>query len=122
VIGDDPILQRSTMALYSSKGQYYARIFRKLTESLAPSRLVVIDETAHHAGHRESSGKTETHFRLEIVSAKFEGMRLIERQRHVYSILSDELRERVHALSMKTLSPLEELAKRADLPELMPDP
>jgi BolA family transcriptional regulator, general stress-responsive regulator len=97
------------------KGLYYGRIVRKLTDSLKPSRLVVIDESAQHAGHRENSGAGETHFRIEIVSPKFDGMKLIDRQREVYSILADELGERVHALSMKTLSPPEEVRKQTIL-------
>lgn len=99
------------MSVVSTRGPYYARIVRKLSDALSPSHLVVIDETSKHAGHRESSGKTETHFRVEVVSGEFEGLRLIERQRRVYDILREELNERIHALSMVTRTP-EELEKR----------
>lgn len=89
-------------------GPYYARIVRKLTDALAPSRLVLVDESAQHAGHAGNPGGGETHFNLEVTSASFEGLRLLERQRKVYSILAEEMQERVHALSMKTRTPAED--------------
>lgn len=96
------------MAMSASRGPYYNRIVRKLTDALSPSSIVLRDESAKHAGHRENPGTGETHFDLEITSAAFEGMKLIDRQRRVYAILADELRERVHALSMKTRTPAED--------------
>ncbi|HEX4596359.1 MAG TPA: BolA/IbaG family iron-sulfur metabolism protein [Burkholderiaceae bacterium] len=45
------------------------------------------------------------HFDALIVSAAFEGKSRIERHRLVYAALGDRMRDRVHALSMKTLTP-----------------
>jgi BolA family transcriptional regulator, general stress-responsive regulator len=97
-------------AVAASKGAYYTRIVRKLTDALNPTRLVLVDESHKHAGHREAPGLPETHFRLEVASSAFDGVRLLERQRRVYDILQDEMRERVHALSMSTSTPSEDLA------------
>jgi len=47
------------------------------------------------------------HFEALVVSAAFEGKSRIERHRLVYATLGDSMRERVHALSMKTLTPEE---------------
>jgi acid stress-induced BolA-like protein IbaG/YrbA len=47
------------------------------------------------------------HFDALIVSAAFEGKPRIERHRLVYAALGDRMRNRVHALSMKTLTPEE---------------
>ena len=47
------------------------------------------------------------HFDAVIVSAAFEGRSRIERHRLVYAALGDRMRQRVHALSMKTLTPEE---------------
>ena len=47
------------------------------------------------------------HFEALIVSAAFEGKSRIERHRLVYAALGDSMRHRVHALSMKTLTPEE---------------
>lgn len=47
------------------------------------------------------------HFEAVVVSRAFEGKSRIERHRLVYAALGDRMRERVHALSMKTLTPEE---------------
>ena len=54
---------------------------RKLTETLAPTRLAIIDESHRHAGHAGARPEGETHFRIEIVSAAFAGLSRIERRR-----------------------------------------
>ena len=81
-----------------------ARIRAKLSEALQPERLTVIDESARHAGHA-GQARGKMHFRVEIVSAAFEGAGQLARQRRVYEILKDELKGGVHALSLSTLTP-----------------
>ena len=51
-----------------------------------------------------------SHFNAIIVSNDFAGKRLIQRHQLVYAALGDRMREEIHALSMKTLTP-EEFAK-----------
>jgi len=90
-------------------GDYYNRIERKLTEALAPERLTIEDDSHRHAGHAGAhpDGGAETHFNVEVISQSFDGQSRVARQRHVYSLLADELKERVHALSLVTLTPNE---------------
>jgi acid stress-induced BolA-like protein IbaG/YrbA len=47
------------------------------------------------------------HFFATIVSAEFEGLSRVRRHQRVYSALGDRMREQIHALSMKTLTPAE---------------
>jgi acid stress-induced BolA-like protein IbaG/YrbA len=47
------------------------------------------------------------HFEAVIVSASFEGLRLVTRHQKVYEVLGDRMRQEIHALSMKTLTPQE---------------
>ena len=47
------------------------------------------------------------HWYATIVSAEFEGTTRVARQRRVYQALGDRMREQIHALSMKTLTPAE---------------
>ena len=82
-------------------------IREKLTAAFAPSVLDVEDESARHEGHSGSRSGGETHFNVRIVSKAFEGLSRVERQRRVYAVLSEELRARVHALSLTTLTPAE---------------
>jgi acid stress-induced BolA-like protein IbaG/YrbA len=50
------------------------------------------------------------HFEALIVSPLFEGKRLIQRHQIVYRALGDRMREEIHALSMRTLTPAEHAA------------
>jgi len=61
--------------------------------------------------HLEVSGDGR-HFDALIVSRLFDGKRLVQRHQLVYSALGDRMREEVHALSMKTLTP-DEFARQA---------
>ncbi|MES2024358.1 MAG: BolA family protein [Pseudomonadota bacterium] len=56
--------------------------------------------------HLEVSGDG-AHFEAVIVSDAFAGKRLIQRHQLVYAALGDRMREEIHALSMKTLTPEE---------------
>ncbi|HWP19574.1 MAG TPA: BolA family protein [Burkholderiaceae bacterium] len=47
------------------------------------------------------------HFFATIVSADFEGKSRVARHQAVYRALGDRMREQIHALSMKTLTPAE---------------
>jgi acid stress-induced BolA-like protein IbaG/YrbA len=46
-----------------------------------------------------------THFEAVRVSNDFEGKTLLEQHQIVYKTLGDALKERVHALSLKTYTP-----------------
>jgi acid stress-induced BolA-like protein IbaG/YrbA len=56
--------------------------------------------------HLEVEGDGQ-HFNAVIVSPAFTGKRLIQRHQLVYAALGDRMREEIHALSMKTLTPEE---------------
>ena len=47
------------------------------------------------------------HFEARIVCSAFAGKRLIARHQMVYAVLGERMREEIHALSMKTLTPEE---------------
>lgn len=73
----------------------------KLRAALAPVHLEVINESSMHSVPPGS----ETHFKVLVVSAAFEGKTLVARHRQVNEALRDELRSGVHALSIRALTP-----------------
>ena len=75
----------------------------KLTEALAPLHLEVINESANHSVPRGS----ESHFKVVLVAAEFEGQRLIARHRRVNGVLADELANSIHALALHTYTEAE---------------
>ena len=87
-------------------------IREKLTKAFQPLELAVENESGKHAGHagaRDHLGRVtgETHFRVRVVSSRFEGKSHVERHREVNTALKDELAGPVHALAIKALTPSE---------------
>ncbi|MDG4720466.1 MULTISPECIES: BolA family protein [Thalassospira] len=78
-----------------------------LTEQFAPVELQIIDDSSKHAGHSGADPRGESHFSVLVVSEKFEGQNRVNRQRLVYGALDTLLKERVHALALKTMTPAE---------------
>ena len=87
---------------------YKERIRQKVTAAFQPTHLEVVDDSARHSGHAgaHADGGGETHFNVAIESAVFAGKSRVERQRIVHAVLADELKERVHALSLKLTVPV----------------
>lgn len=83
-------------------------LIEKLTRALAPIRLEIVDELSRHAGHAGARPEGETYFRIEVVSNSFRGLNCVARQRMVYDLLAEELKTRVHALSLSALTPEED--------------
>ena len=80
----------------------------KLADAFTPTRLDIRDVSRLHAGHAGARPEGETHFSVEIVAHAFAGKSRVERQRLVHAVLADELRQRVHALALRTLTPDED--------------
>ena len=54
--------------------------------------------------HLEVMGDGQ-HFEAVIVSAAFDGKTRVQRHQLVYAALGDRMRQEIHALSMRTLTP-----------------
>ncbi|QLF68600.1 BolA family transcriptional regulator [Peteryoungia desertarenae] len=83
-----------------------ARIEATLRDRFSPERLIVIDESSHHAGHQpDITGTGETHMRVRIVAGAFEGMTRLARHRAVTEALRPELDAGLHALAIEPAAP-----------------
>ncbi len=85
-----------------------AAIEKKLNAEFNPVRLSVVDESHKHKGHAGARPEGESHFQVEIVSADFEGLSRLDRQRKIYAALADEMASDIHALALKSLTPNED--------------
>jgi BolA protein len=77
------------------------RIHAQLEEALSPSHIQLVDESHQHS----VPAGAQSHFNLLIVTADFEGKRLVQRHKAVYQALRAELDSGLHALTLKTLTP-----------------
>jgi BolA family transcriptional regulator, general stress-responsive regulator len=82
-----------------------AEDIRRRLDALAPARLELLDESAQHAGHAGASPGGNTHWRLTIVSAAFEGKPTVARHRMVYQALGELMRHPIHALAISAKAP-----------------
>lgn len=71
-----------------------------------PNTIRQCIETGLQCDHVEVSGDGR-HFEAVIVSAQFRGLTKVRQHQLVYGALGERMREEVHALSMKTLTPEE---------------
>ena len=76
-----------------------------LTERFTPTKLEIINDSAHHAGHSGDDGSGESHFTVVIEAAEFADMTRLARQRAVIAALGDIVGERVHAVAIKANAP-----------------
>ncbi|UUM31142.1 BolA family protein [Vibrio japonicus] len=85
----------------------------KLHNALDPEHLKVINESYMH----NVPAGSESHFKVIVVSNKFDGLRLIARHREVNQVLADELADHIHALSIHTYTPQEWKAQNESAPD-----
>lgn len=83
----------------------------QLQEGLKPVLLEVFNESPNHNVPENS----ESHFRVLIVSEKFSGLSLIQRHQMVHKLVSQQIKEKIHAFSQQTLTPEEFKKKGGEL-------
>ena len=80
-----------------------ALLAQRLRETLQPTALEVIDESAQHAGLVGSNGTDfGTHFRVKIASPLFAGQSRVACHRLVYDSLQLFIDQGVHAIAIET--------------------
>ncbi|MFS0754215.1 BolA family protein [Noviherbaspirillum sp. 1P10PC] len=82
------------------------RMTALLQASLAPLECRIEDDSALHAGHA-GAASGGGHYRLRLVSSRFEGQSRIMRHRLVYDALQEMMQQEIHALAITALTPAE---------------
>ena len=116
-------VRSSLMQAAAAAGPVQVGIEHKLAAAFEPTHLDIVNESYKHSVPKGS----ESHFKVtvraplraigiafandtaivaaQIVSAKFDGMKLLARHRAVNEVLADELASTVHALSISAKTP-----------------
>lgn len=74
------------------------QIETKIRAEFTPLYLNVVDESYRH----NVPAGSESHFKVVLVSDRFNGERILSRHRAIYGVLADELAGPVHALALHT--------------------
>ena len=77
-----------------------------LLQDLSPLSCQIEDESALHAGHA-GAASGGGHYRLHLVSSRFEGLNRVSRHRLVYDCLGKLMKTEIHALALTLLTPAE---------------
>ncbi len=88
-------------------------IEQNLSTELQPDLLEVSNESHMHSVPPNS----ETHFKVVVVAAQFDGKRKVARHQQVYQVLADQLEGPVHALALHTYSPDEWAQRQQSAPD-----
>lgn len=81
-------------------------LMRQKLAVLEPEEIVILDDSARHAGH-EGAKSGGGHYRVTVVSVRFDGESPLARHRLVYSALNEMMNKNIHALSVKAYTPEE---------------
>ncbi len=87
-------------------------IRQRLETELSPAFLDIINESGNHSVPKGS----ETHFKVVVVSAAFDGKSQLARHRHVYALLEGELKAGMHALTVTARTPTEWSTAEGSIP------
>ena len=79
----------------------------KITSTLQPQYLEVINESHMH----NVPPGSESHFKVVVVCEQFEGVNRVRRHQTINGILSSELKNDIHALSLQTMTTSEWVSK-----------
>ena len=85
---------------------------RSRLDALEPDMVELVDESAQHAGHAGAKPGGNTHWRLTIVSRRFDGKNSVSRHRLVYQALGELMQDPIHALAITARTPEETKGKQ----------
>lgn len=86
-------------------------IEKRLTDGLE-----LIEYRLENESHMHSGDRTDTHFKLVVVSPAFDGKRLVQRHQLIYGLVSDLMQNPIHALAMHLHTPAEWEAQQGFVP------
>ena len=74
----------------------------KINSELNTHFLKIVDFSDQHKNHYDNGSRGDTyHITLIIVSKDFQNMSKIQRERKIYKILRNEIRDNLHSIRLK---------------------
>jgi len=88
----------------------------QIEHKLATLEPVVVQ--VENESHRHNvPANSETHFKVTLVSSRFEGLMPVKRHQQIYALLADELSGPVHALALHLYTPEEWQTRGGERPD-----
>ena len=78
----------------------YDEIKKKISNTINPENVTIIDNSSLHSKHKSFDIK-KLHLKLIIESKKLKKMNKIEAHKEIFSILKNEMKNKIHALEIE---------------------
>jgi len=79
---------------------FFDKVKEKVSRKINPENIILIDNSHLHTKHK-SFDLNKLHLKIIIKSEKLKNMNKIMAHKEIYSILKDEMRNKIHALEIK---------------------
>ena len=76
------------------------KVKEKINNKLNPENIILIDNSNLHVQHK-SFEKNKFHLKIIIKSERLRNMSKIEAHKEIFSILKDEMNNKIHALEIE---------------------
>ena len=78
----------------------FDEIKKKITKEINPDNIILIDNSHLHKKHK-SFDSNKFHFKIIIESERLKKMKKIEAHKKIFSILKEEMKNKIHALEIE---------------------
>ena len=78
----------------------FDKIKEKINKKINPENLILIDNSSFHTKHK-SFDSNKFHLKIIIKSKKLRSMSKIMAHKEIFSILKDEMNNKIHALELE---------------------
>ena len=79
---------------------FLEKIKAKINNKISPEQILLIDNSYLHTKHK-SFDSNKFHLKLIIKSEKLKNMEKIDAHKAIFSILNDEMKNKIHALEIE---------------------
>ena len=79
---------------------FFNTIKEKINKKINPESIILIDNSHHHSKHK-SYDPNKFHIKIIIKSKKLKNINKISAHKEIYSILKDEMSNKIHALEIE---------------------
>ena len=78
----------------------HEEIKKKINEKINPKNIILIDNSSFHKKHK-SFDLNKIHLKIIIESEKLKKMNKIDAHKQIFSILEEEMKNKIHALEIE---------------------
>ena len=79
---------------------FFDKIKEKISRKINPENIILIDNSHLHTKHK-SFDSNKLHLKIIIKSEKLKNMNKIEAHKEIFSILKEEMNNKIHALEIE---------------------